>query len=211
MRIQRMTSLDPMLARDLHAEQASGQPPSTRARAPKAIDRRSMLAGLGVASAAAITALTPGSAKASWGGGWGGWGGWGCNDPEDVVYGLMGALEMLDAEELADWLHQDVIYRNTGMPDIVGGDAVAQYIGSFEQIFEPLAIDVVSIMSQAMIVCTERIAHFVVRQDSPIGNPGAELYLKSASWYEIKQGKVFRWSDYWDTQSFATLGIPLPA
>lgn len=214
MRIQRMTSLDPMLARDLHAEPGSGQPPSPRGRAPKAIDRRSMLAGLGVASAAAITALAPGSAKAHWGGGWGGgWGGWGgCNNAEDVVWGLFGALETLDAEEIGSWLDNNVLHQNTGLPDMVGKLAVEQFIASLEPVFESLTIDVVSIMTKGNLICTERVEHIVISEDAPIGNPGAELTMCVAAWCEVHHGKIIRWADFWDTRIFSdTLGIPLPS
>lgn len=208
MHIHRMTTPDSSIARDSHVEPSGGQPAAARRGAPRTMDRRSVL-GLGVASCAALTTalVRPGSAKAH-GGGWGG--GCGGTDPKDVVEGLLGALETLDGEEIADWLHQDVIYCNTGMPDICGRDAVAQFIAGFGQVFEPLVVDVVGIMSQGKLVSAARIEHFVVRNDSPIGIPGAEVFLEAAGWFEIKNGKVFRWSDYWDTQVFtSTLGIAL--
>jgi limonene-1,2-epoxide hydrolase len=214
MRIHRMTSLDPMLARDLSTESGSAQPPAPRGRAPKAIDRRSMLAGLGMASAAAVTALAPGSAKAHGWGGWGnGWGGWGgCNDPEDVVSGLLGALEMLDIEEIMSWVDDDVVFQNTGLPDMIGSEAMAQFMSPLAPALESMTIDVVSLMAKGNVVCAERIEHFVIAPGSPIGIPGAELTMRVAGWFEVEHGVVVRWSDYWDTQVFSsTLGIPLPA
>jgi limonene-1,2-epoxide hydrolase len=213
MHMLRKTSLEPMLARDLHAEMDPGQIPSTE-RTPRILNRRSLLAGLGVTSCTALTSslALPGSARAHQGhhhdhGDHDGPG----NNPKDVVWGLMGAFETLDVEEIASWLHDDIVFQNSGLPDLVGKDAVEQFMSPLALAFDSFTIDVVTIMSKGKVVCTERVERYVVAEDSPLGFPGAELCLKVAGWHEIKHGKVIRWSDYWDTRIFSnTLGIPLP-
>lgn len=225
----RRTSLDHLLAHDLCAEEGTGQPPASRGvLAPTGVARRSLLAGLGVASCAAFASslLLPASARAH-GNGHGNGNGHGhghgnghghghdddCDDDskEDVVWGLMGAFETLDADEIGSWLHADVLYQNTGLPDILGRQAVKQFIPQFAMAFESLTNEVVNMVSHGRLICTERIEHYVVAQGSPIGIPGAELTMRVAGWHEVKHGKVIRWSDFWDTRTFSdTLGIPLP-
>jgi limonene-1,2-epoxide hydrolase len=124
---------------------------------------------------------------------------------------LLGAFESLDVDELSSWLDADVVYQNTGLPDTCGRSAVEQFMSLLAPAFESCAVDVVSIMSTGRLVCVERVEHFVIADDAPIGIPGAELTMGIAGWFEVRHGNVVRWSDYWDTQIFScTLGIPLP-
>lgn len=178
------------------------------------MSRRNLLRGAGLATGAGVAAAVMKPSKAhGWGGGWGGWGGgWGGGQSRiDVVLGLMGAVETLDPEEIAQWLANDVVYENTGLSDVVGKTAVADFFGPLALVFETFTVDIVNITSHGNLVCAERLECLRVSDDAPMGNPGAELVMKVAGWYEVQCGKVVRWSDYWDTLSFAeTLGIPLP-
>lgn len=135
----------------------------------------------------------------------------GHGSPEDVVLGLMSAMETLDPTQIGHWLHDDVVYQNSGLPDVVERTTVEQFLAAFLGAFASLTTRIVSIASRGPLVFTERLEHHVLSHDAPIGYPGAEIMLRVAGWHEVRNGVVVRWSDYWDTREYvATMGIDLP-
>jgi len=137
----------------------------------------------------------------------------GCNgNAEDVVLGRRGALETLDPEEIGSWLDDDIVYQNTGMPDLVGKATIQQLYGQFMLAFESITVEIVSIVTRGPLVFTERFEPHVVAETSPVGYPGAQMAIKVAGVHEVRHGAVVRWSDHWDTRAFiTTLGIDLPS
>jgi limonene-1,2-epoxide hydrolase len=163
--------------------------------------------GVGVLGLGTSGVLVGTSAHASGSGGSCGSGG----QAERLVLDLLDSLQTLNPTLWLPFLSPNLLYQNTGMPDIVGRDNFFTFISGMVGFLSEFRAEIINVVSEGRLVATERIEHYTVAANSPVGIPGASLDLPVAGWFEVKHGKVARWSDYWDTATFTrALGIPLP-
>lgn len=100
-------------------------------------------------------------------------------------------MESRDAEKLRSFLADDAIYQNVGMPASVGADAiVANLAGQFAAFPDSYAYETINIASDGDIVLTERL--------DMIRTPSGVRGVPVMGTFVLRDGKIARWTDYWD-------------
>lgn len=109
--------------------------------------------------------------------------------PRDVVLDFIAAWNANDLARVVDCLTEDVRYHNVPMEPILGREAVRAYltgIGGFDWV----RWSVLAIAESGMTVLTERVDEFGLR--------GRAVSLPLMGAFEIRDGRIAAWRDYFD-------------
>jgi limonene-1,2-epoxide hydrolase len=118
-------------------------------------------------------------------------------DAEQVVLDLCEAFKKHDAEALRPFFTDDVVYHNIPMDAAVGIDATIAFIEGFFGMSESLVIENLHVATRDNLVFTERIDTFTV------GGKIAPLPVMGI--FEIRDGKISAWRDYFDMAQITTM------
>lgn len=123
------------------------------------------------------------------------------NSPLEVVRNFCTAwTENQTAEELATFFTEDAIYHNIPMEPITGRKQIEKNIETFIRPGRPgiEAIDfkIINIAADGPTVMTERVDVFTLQ--------GATFELPVMGIFEITDGKIKAWRDYFDGLQFKT-------
>jgi limonene-1,2-epoxide hydrolase len=104
------------------------------------------------------------------------------------------------AAELASFFTDDAVYHNIPLAPITGREAIASTIASFIRPGAPgiEAIDfrVINIAANGPVVMTERVDVFTL--------PGKSFELPVMGTFEVSDGKITAWRDYFDQNQFTS-------
>jgi limonene-1,2-epoxide hydrolase len=109
-----------------------------------------------------------------------------------VVAELIKANEQRDIDAVCAVLTDDVEYENVGMGVCTGLDEVRALLGPFFAGAERMAWDVLAQIESDGMVMNERVDHFFMPG-------GKQVDVRVAGYFEVVDGKVRRWRDYFDT------------
>ena len=102
--------------------------------------------------------------------------------------------------ELAAFFTDDAVYHNIPLAPIAGREAIAENIASFIRPGPPgierIEFRVINIAADGPVVMTERVDVFTL--------PDRSFELPVMGTFEIGDGKIKAWRDYFDTNQFAT-------
>jgi limonene-1,2-epoxide hydrolase len=117
-------------------------------------------------------------------------------DPETVVrlfFDELGKPVRLIAA-CETYLIDDFVWENTGLPTADGKAAAIALMSQFIEGYglDRLVIDIRSIAASGELVLTERVDHL----DDKAGNRILSIPVAGAA--EVRDGKITRWSDYFD-------------
>lgn len=105
-----------------------------------------------------------------------------------------------DAAELAAYFTEDGIYHNVPMDPVVGPEAIKEFIAGFTAAFDGIDFRVHRQVSDQNIVMNERTDVMRLKD-------GGEIALPVMGVFEVVDGKIIKWSDYFDmatvTKAFA--------
>ena len=118
-------------------------------------------------------------------------------DAEQVVLDLCEAFKKHDAEALRPFFTDDVVYHNIPMDAAVGIDATIAFIEGFFGMSESLVIENLHVATRDNLVFTERVDTFTV------GGKVAPLPVMGI--FEIRDGKISAWRDYFDLAQITTM------
>ena len=109
------------------------------------------------------------------------------------------------AAELAAFFTDDAVYHNIPMAPVTGREAIARNFASFIRPgapgIESLHLRIVNIAANGPVVLTERVDVFKL--------PGKSFELQVMGTFEIRDGKISAWRDYFDLNQFTSRsGIP---
>jgi limonene-1,2-epoxide hydrolase len=112
---------------------------------------------------------------------------------KDLVQEFCDRMVDRDAEALRPLLADDAVYQNTGMPASVGVDAIiANLTGQFGAFPDSYEYRMQHIVADGDVVMTERL--------DMIGGPDGTLHgVPVMGTFVVTDGKISRWTDYWDT------------
>jgi limonene-1,2-epoxide hydrolase len=119
--------------------------------------------------------------------------------PEAIVRAFFLGLENEGAlPTLERWLHPEAIWQNTGFPDAAGKEQIVHLAKRFlEANPAPLArIEILQLAGEGEVVLTERIDH-VLNDDRSLSHS-----CKIMGAFEVRDGLVSRWSDYFNPSDF---------
>jgi limonene-1,2-epoxide hydrolase len=109
-----------------------------------------------------------------------------------VVREFCGLMAKRDAESLRPFLADDALYQNVGMPAEVGADAiVANLAGQFAMFPDTYAYEIKHLAVDGDVVLTERL-DYIGTSDDPKALPVMGTFV-------VRDGRIVRWHDYWDT------------
>ena len=104
------------------------------------------------------------------------------------------------AAELAAFFSDNAVYHNIPLAPVTGRQAIENNFATFIRPgapgIESLALHLVNIVAEGPIVMTERVDVFKV--------PSKSFELQVMGIFEIRDGKIDAWRDYFDSNQFAT-------
>ena len=112
-----------------------------------------------------------------------------------VVSDFLGAWQKRDVPGIMDCFAPDAIYHNVPVAPIKGVDGIREIFEGFLQAFEYAELEIVRIAAEHNLVFAERVDHFRLHD-------GRSVDLPVNGVFELRDGKIWRFSDYFDLASF---------
>lgn len=121
-------------------------------------------------------------------------------EAERIVREMCATFEKHDAEALRPFFTDDVVYHNIPLEPAVGIDAAIAFVEGFFGMCESMTIDTVHLAVRDNVVLTERVDTFT------IGGTVAPLPVMGT--FEIRDGKICAWRDYFDMAQITAMLSP---
>ena len=115
--------------------------------------------------------------------------------PGEAVTALIKANEARDIDALLAVLTDDIVYENVPMSVLNGHDEIRAMLTGFLGSAERVEWEVLHQVEQGDVVMNERIDRFWMPENKTIA-------LRVAGLFEVRDGKVAVWRDYFDLASF---------
>lgn len=113
--------------------------------------------------------------------------------PSDVVREFCDLMVKRDPEALRPYLADDAVYQNTGMPAARGiEEVIANLAMQFSMFPDSYEYKTVNAVAEGNVVMNERL-------DCVRGPSGKVHELPVMGTFIVTNGKISRWTDYWDT------------
>ena len=121
--------------------------------------------------------------------------------PIEVVRRFCAAWsDNVGAGELAAFFTDDAVYHNIPLAPVTGREAIANNTASFIRPGAPgiegIQFRVINIAANGPVVMTERVDVFKL--------PNKSFELPVMGTFEVNDGKISAWRDYFDTKQFAS-------
>jgi limonene-1,2-epoxide hydrolase len=113
---------------------------------------------------------------------------------EELIRGFCAAWQGRDIEELVGFFSPDAVYHNMPMPPVRGHDGIRKAFHFFVPPAQSIEFEVLNIASTGSVVFTERIDRFLMG--------GKKVELPVAGVFEVRDGKIAVWRDYFDLQTW---------
>jgi limonene-1,2-epoxide hydrolase len=117
--------------------------------------------------------------------------------PGEAVTALIKANEAKDIDALLAVLTDDIVYENVPMSVLNGHDEIRAMLTGFLGSAERVEWEVLHQVEQGDVVMNERIDRFWMPD-------GKKIALRVAGLFEVRDGKVAVWRDYFDLAEFTT-------
>jgi limonene-1,2-epoxide hydrolase len=124
------------------------------------------------------------------------------SEPMHVVQSFLRALEVKDLETALSMLSDDVVYQNVPLPPDRGKAAVARTLRSFQKVFTGFEVRMRNIAQRDGVVLTERV--------DVLSGPLLYLDIWVCGTFEVKDGKITLWRDYFDLAECAAKVLVSP-
>lgn len=110
-----------------------------------------------------------------------------------IVEAFVAAWNRMDLDAIVDALHEQIVYHNIPMQPLTGRDSVSDYLRSAWR-FDEVNWRMLNIACDGDVVLTERVDDFVIN--------GGDVSLPVMGVFEIREGKIAAWRDYFDLASY---------
>lgn len=107
-----------------------------------------------------------------------------------VVEQFLRALENKDIERAAALLADDVVYQNVPFPPVRGKEQVLRTLRGFQRFVNHFEVRMKNIAAKDGVVLTERV--------DVLSGPFVYLDIWVCGTFEVKDGKIRLWRDYFD-------------
>jgi len=115
-------------------------------------------------------------------------------EPIDVVQTFCETWAKGDLDALVEFFTDDAVYHNIPLDPVTGKDAIRATIAGFTGGVDSIEFRVLAIAANGNTVLTERIDVFTM--------PHATIELPVMGAFEITDGKIAAWRDYFDMNQF---------
>ena len=116
------------------------------------------------------------------------------NDPIDVVTRFCAAWGNEDLATIVGYFTDDAVYHNIPLAPVTGPDQIRATIEGFSGNVESIEFRVDAIAANGDTVLTERVDIFRF--------PTAAVELPVMGTFEVRDGKIAAWRDYFDMNQF---------
>ena len=116
------------------------------------------------------------------------------SENEQIVREFIASWSRLDADELAGYFAEEGIYHNIPSSAVQGRDNIHQFIAGFIRPWDSTDWEIVSLLAEGDVVMVERLDKTVVA--------GSAINLPCFGYFELQDGKIKMWRDYFDLQTF---------
>ena len=113
---------------------------------------------------------------------------------EETIRRFCEAFSRRDIDELLGFFAADAVYHNIPLPPATGIDAIRNSLMAFVPGSPAIQFEILHMASDGPVVFTERIDRMTFN-----GNP---VELPVAGVFEVHDGKIRSWRDYFDMQMF---------
>ena len=111
--------------------------------------------------------------------------------PGDLIVEFCKLWASPNPEELASYFTEDAVYHNIPMAAVQGRDAIKEFIAGFLAAFDGIDFQIHRQVSDDRVVMNERTD--VMRRKG-----GGEVPLPVMSVFEVVDGQIVAWRDYFD-------------
>jgi limonene-1,2-epoxide hydrolase len=119
-------------------------------------------------------------------------------DNEAIVRDFCAAFSRRDIDELLGYFTDDAVYHNIPFGPVQGTEAIRATLETFVPGSPEIEFEMLHVASNGAVVHTERIDRMTF--------DGKPVELPVAGVFEIEDGRIRAWRDYFDLQMF--LGSP---
>jgi len=116
------------------------------------------------------------------------------NDPIDVVRRFCDAWGKEDVATIVGFFTDDAVYHNIPIAPVTGPEQIKATIEGFSAGVESIEFQVNAIAASGPTVLTERVDVF--------GFPTGRIELPVMGTFEVREGKIAAWRDYFDLNQF---------
>jgi limonene-1,2-epoxide hydrolase len=114
--------------------------------------------------------------------------------PIELVRRFCAVWSNVNPDEIAEFFTDDAVYHNIPMAPLTGRDAIKTFIAGFAGGAKQIDFRVNNIVADGDVVLTERVDVFEL--------PNGKVELPVMGTFEVKDGKIAAWRDYFDMKQF---------
>lgn len=119
---------------------------------------------------------------------------------KSIVRRFIADWSSLDADRLAEYFVDDGVYHNMPTQPVVGKETIRQYIAAFLASWDCTDWEILNLVSDGELVFVERMDRTVVK--------GKAVNLPCCGVFELRNGKIAVWRDYFDRATFVNAVTP---
>lgn len=108
----------------------------------------------------------------------------------DLIRRFCAAWSRRDMDELLGYLTEDAVYHNIPMQPVTGHDAIRSIFGVFLNPSQAIDWEILNVAASGDIVLAERIDRYEMGE--------RKVELPCVGVFEIRDGKIAAWRDYFD-------------
>lgn len=117
------------------------------------------------------------------------------HDSEKLVRDFLGSWEDRDLDVICSAFADDAVYHNVPVAPIEGIAGIRAIFQAFLEAFAEAKLDIVTLAAEPGLVLAERVDYFTM-------NDGRKVVLPVNGVFEVRDGKITRFSDYFDLADF---------
>ncbi len=117
------------------------------------------------------------------------------SENERTIREFVEAWSDLDAEALASYFSEDGIYHNMPSAAVQGRNNIQQFIAGFIRPWESTDWEIISLLADGDMVMVERLDKTIVA--------GSPINLPCFGYFELQDGKITVWRDYFDLSTYS--------
>ena len=116
--------------------------------------------------------------------------------PTEVVLALIDAFNRMDIDAIVASFTDDAVYHNMPLAPVEGTEGIRKTVQGFMAAASEVQWDIVNIVEQNGTVLTERVDKFLVND--------TWIDLPVMGTFEVHDGRITAWRDYFDLNQFQT-------
>lgn len=117
------------------------------------------------------------------------------HDSEKLVRDFLGSWEDRDLDVICSAFADDAVYHNVPVAPIEGIAGIRAIFQAFLEAFAEAKLDIVTLAAEPGLVLAERVDYFTM-------NDGRKVVLPVNGVFEVRDGNITRFSDYFDLADF---------